>query len=92
MEVYFGGQSSMTISDSEVSSNTASDGGGIFNINSGPGRILTVAATSSVINNIATAGVPLAGGFLNLGSEANATGATITGNTDPQCFNVTGCP
>ncbi|MFT4040088.1 MAG: hypothetical protein QM692_18050 [Thermomicrobiales bacterium] len=89
--IYFGGQSSMDVTSTVVDDNTADDGGGLHNTNSGPGRYLAVDANSSITNNTALNITPLAGGFLNTGEDAFATGATVSGNTSPQCYFVSGC-
>lgn len=54
-------------------------------------HVFTVDSASQVTNNVAN-GTVMAGGISAVGiGTADATGATVTGNTDPQCSNVTGC-
>jgi hypothetical protein len=82
-----------TITNSMIDDNTGGKIGGILVALFDAGHSLTIDSTSQVTNNTARSGSPEAGGIANpqgLGS-VDATGAKVTGNTNPQCKNVTGC-
>ena len=76
--------STLTIVGTEISGNNAGQGGGgIQNYNG----TITFNATSRVTNNTATT----AGGIANQAGTVNLNGATVSGNSNPQCSNVSGC-
>jgi hypothetical protein len=77
-------RSPLTIVGTEISRNTAGqEGGGIANIEG----VMTLDATSRVINNTASS----FGGIFNDTGTVTLNGATISGNSAPQCRNVIGC-
>jgi predicted outer membrane repeat protein len=78
--------STLTIVGTEISGNNAGNsGGGIQNFTG----TITFNATSRVINNTAATAGGI-GGIANQGT-VNLNGATVSGNSTPQCSNVSGC-
>lgn len=76
--------SNLTMVGTEISGNSAGAGaGGIQNYNG----TITLNATSRVINNTA----PTNGGIANQAGVVTLNGATVSGNSAPQCTNVNGC-
>ena len=81
------------ITNSVITRNTGGFIGGVqVNLFDGS-RSLTVDSTSQITNNTATEPIPIAGGIARTtpSGMVNVTGATISGNTDPQCLDVMGC-
>ncbi|MFN8663081.1 MAG: hypothetical protein U0075_14430 [Thermomicrobiales bacterium] len=79
------------ITNSVIDGNEGQTVGGISVTLPLMGQTFTVDSDSQVTNNTTT-GATLAGGIAKFGiGTADATGATVTGNTNPQCLNVTGC-
>lgn len=80
-----------TITNSVIDGNTGNTVGGVSFITKNALQTLTVDNASQITNNTAN-GTVTAGGIAHSGpGSANATGATVTGNTDQQCSDVTGC-
>lgn len=81
----------MTITSSVIEGNTGSIIGGISVATPVIGHTFTIDSTSQVTDNVAS-GVSQAGGISHTGvGTATANGTTVSGNTNPQCFGVTGC-
>lgn len=80
-------EADLTVLDTEISGNTAQYGGGLRNYDA----VVTFNAGSRITGNTAT--VSGGGGAIN-NAVGNVTlgGATVSGNTSPQCVNVAGCP
>lgn len=84
------------ISSSVITGNSADAFGGVLFQTRFSDQSLTVASSTKITGNTITAATgERAGGIAmtttgDLGS-ANATGATISGNTSPQCLNIGGC-
>jgi predicted outer membrane repeat protein len=82
--IYNVNTATLTIIDTEIRGNeAASGGGGILNYIG----TITMNAGSKVINNMA----PNGGGISNQAGTINLNGATVSGNSAPQCVNVPGC-
>lgn len=75
----------LTMVGTEVSANNANGLGGGINTFNG---IVTMNASCRIINNSASDG----GGIYNTFGTVLLNGATVSGNSTPQCFSVTGCP
>ena len=66
--------------------------GGILIATTTNDQTLTEDSGSAVTNNWTASGAPLAGGIALTGPGfAEATGATVSGNTGSQCLAVIGC-
>jgi hypothetical protein len=77
----------ITITGSQITGNSALDfGGGLLNNNAT--AIVTFDSASSVTNNTAPVG---GGGIFNDGGTVNLNGATVSGNSAPQCVGTV-CP
>ncbi|MFT4039888.1 MAG: hypothetical protein QM692_17045 [Thermomicrobiales bacterium] len=89
------GQHSATITNSVFDDNTGGQFGGVSISGIVPGATVTVDTATQITNNTFTvlAGDRAGGIGQATGSvvAVNVTGVTISGNSTPQCLNVTGC-
>lgn len=80
------------ITNSVIDGNEGAIVGGVLIETTMGDQTLTVSTDSAVTNNMTTSGTPLAGGIALTGpGSADATGATVGGNTGVQCSGVNGC-
>lgn len=77
------------IARSTVTGNQGTTVGGI-NIGGSGGNFFVIDAKSNVTNNTATSGSPRAGGIVCDANTCRNRGATVSGNTNPQCGGTGG--